>query len=903
MVTQSNNDNMPSFSIPSSVLNAGVALALLVASLPTLAQPVAAQVETPLLRFTVTSDGVCELWDKKAQVLWRPEAGVKGLGRVTLTVDGKSRIVDLSEGTYEFRENGVVATFHPLVEQPAAAIRVRIRAWPDFRTLDVSYRADEELKIETISLLDSLLNVSDVTEGYVVVPVREGLLIPANSGLAFEQRFDTSAYEGCHMQMLGAVQNGAAVLVTWEDPYVAAHVKSMTNAAPATCRQRLTPWLVLRRSAASFRLHLLGKGDYVQIAKAYRNVAEARGLVVPWKEKLKDHPERAKLFGAANIKLWSTLDRGMNEESTKEESVRLNWTFAEAAQVAEHLKRDLKLDKVLFTIGGWIHRGYDNQHPDILPTAPECGGDAAFADCARRVMDLGYLFCLHDNYQDIYKDSPSWDEKYVMKTGDGKLTRGGHWAGGTAYLTCSKMALELAQRPQNLPAVKALSKANSYFIDTTYASGLQECFDPNHLLTRADDLKWKQALSDYSRAVFGVFGSECGREWAIPHSDFFEGLTGVSGASYSDASLPTRLGATVVPLFDLVYRDCIAMYGKYGYDPYRAGAYVLHHISIGRPLNYHSIPAHLYWEHAGAPEETLAVRPGVAGFKQTAPRQFEISYRWAVEKPPDREWAAFVHFTDRSGAIKFQNDFQPNPATSKWQAGEVLQGPFIVTVPDDVTGPLNLRMGLFRPDTEQRALLQGRENGEHSYLAGRLQVGAEKIEFRPTETAPPADIGAALFTRGENGWTENCHPMDRFIKNTCEILSPLNELTAQMQMSRHEFLTADRKVQRTLFGAGASAVEVVVNGGTRDYVWRSKAGGKVVLPPLGFAIESREFAAFNALSWGGLAYESPAMFTLRSLDGRPLARSHSVRVYHACGPDKLRLHSQQGTVRTEAILK
>ena len=66
---------------------------------------------------------------------------------------------------------------------------------------------------------------------------------------------------------------------------------------------------------------------------------------------------------------------------------------------------------MLFTLGGWIHRGYDNQHPDILPTAPECGGDAAFADCARRVMALGYLFCLHDNYQDIYRDSPSWDER------------------------------------------------------------------------------------------------------------------------------------------------------------------------------------------------------------------------------------------------------------------------------------------------------------------------------------------------------------------------------------------------------------------------------------------------------------------------------------------------------------
>jgi len=38
----------------------------------------------------------------------------------------------------------------------------------------------------------------------------------------------------------------------------------------------------------------------------------------------------------------------MNKESTHEDSLRVNWTFDEAAQVAEHLKRDLKLDRVLF---------------------------------------------------------------------------------------------------------------------------------------------------------------------------------------------------------------------------------------------------------------------------------------------------------------------------------------------------------------------------------------------------------------------------------------------------------------------------------------------------------------------------------------------------------------------------
>ncbi len=737
-----------------------------------------AKVETSCFRFSVGPTGEHELLDKKTGVVWKsatpPRLGVAGI-----VTGGQARQIDLVPAQLTSEHGAILATVHPVGDTPTATLRLRFRAL-NAQTLEVSYDAPE-VKVENIKLLDSLLTVTDAAAGHVVVPVREGLLIPADSGLKFEHRFDTYAYEGCHMAMLGLVQGGAALLLTWDDPYVAAELKSVLgDSSDATYHQRLTASLSLRKSARSWQLHVLGKTDYVGIAGAYREVARRRGLLCTWADKLKGHPERAKLFGAANIKLWSTLDRRMNLESTQEESSRVNWTFDEAAQVAEHLKNDLKLDKVLFTIGGWIHRGYDNQHPDILPTAPECGGDAAFADCAHRVMNLGYLFCLHDNYQDIYRDSPSWNEKYIMRTADGQLTRGGHWAGGQAYLTCSKMALELAQRPQNLVAVKKLSGANSYFIDTTYAAGLQECFAPTHSLSRADDMHWKQALSDYGRQVFGVFGSECGREWAIPHSDFFEGLTGVSGTYYHDKSLPGKVGGTVVPLFELVYRDSIAMYGKYGYDPQRAAEYVLHHISIGRPLNYHSMPRHLYWK---SPEDGKRSRTAAAETQARSP--------------------------------------QPDPA---------------------------------------------------------------------------------VFTRGDNGWAADLVPMDRFIKNTCEILCPLNEITAQLQMTSHRFLTADRKVQRTIFGDGKNAVEVIVNGAATNYSCSLASGGKIVLPPYGFLVSSREFASFHALSWADHRYETPTLFTLRSLDARPLEHSRRLRVFHAFGPDEVEIGRKLVKVPTEAIL-
>jgi hypothetical protein len=451
-----------------------------------------------------------------------------------------------------------------------------------------------------------------------------------------------------------------------------------------------------------------------------------------------------------------------------------------------------------------------------------------------------------------------------------------------------------------LPGVKALSGADAYFIDTTYAADLQECFDPSHPLTRADDMKWKQALSDYARGVFGIFGSECGREWAIPHSDFFEGLTGVSGHDYHDAGLPEKLGATVVPLFDLVYRDCIAMYGKYGYDPAHAADYVLHHISLGRPLNYHSIPAHLYWKQSA--RASLPLWPISAAVRQTALRQFEIAYDWQLGQPISTPWRAFVHFTDSAGNIKFQNDYDPRPALPEWQPGQVKQGPFTVRVPAELSGTFQVRVGWYRPADGERAQLPVGSNPEGSYPIGALKVSSEKIEFEPAAAPAEPAIDPAVFTRADNGWAEALHPLDRFIKNTCEVLSPLNELTARLQMSQHRFLTPDRKVQQTIFGDGPNAIEVVVNASGTNFLVSSKLGGNVVLPPYGFLVESPAFVAFYARNWNGMSYEVPPMFTLRSLDSEPISHSHRVRVFHAFGGDRIRIATAPQAVPREVVL-
>jgi len=461
----------------------------------------------------------------------------------------------------------------------------------DGDALELRYEGKQD---SPVRVLDDALAITDVEGGYAIVPCREGLLVPANSSKAFKRVFGTSDYEGCHMNMLGLVKGSSALFVTWDNAYVFPELQSSTP-SDERYRQKLTAMFELRRSANSLRLMPLGKGDFNTIAAGYRRYVEKKGLAVTLREKIHREPHVELMIGAANAKLWTCLARRMNEESTEEESVKVHWTFDEAAQIAEHLSKDVGIERCLFIIGGWTEGGYDCRHPDNLPANPECGGNKGLTDAINRIQALGYVGCLHDNVQDMYRDAKSWDPGFIEKRPDGSLITGGRWLGGRAYMVCAPKQLELAKRPQNLPAINKLFSPWSYFIDTTYAIGPRECYDPNHPIDRNDDIAWKIRLSDYARGLFGIFGSECGREWALAHSDFFEGLVGVSGRYYHNLK-PEELGATVIPFFEMVYHDCQICYGKYGYRADQAAEYVAHHVLCARPLHYHSFPDHLYWK-------------------------------------------------------------------------------------------------------------------------------------------------------------------------------------------------------------------------------------------------------------------------------------------------------------------
>lgn len=160
-----------------------------------------------------------------------------------------------------------------------------------------------------------------------------------------------------------------------------------------------------------------------------------------------------------------------------------------------------------------------------------------------------------------------------------------------------------------------------------------------------------------------------------------------------------------------------------------------------------------------------------------------------------------------------------------------------------------------------------------------------------------------MKSRALGGWAERLHPLDCFVKNTYELLSPVHELTAELEMTQHSFLTLDHKVERSVFGAGRRAVVVVVNRGDSDFTCQTQLGGAVCLPPYGLVVESRAFLAFHARNWNGLTYDAPVFFTVRSAETSPLERARTVRVYHGFGDSRFRWRGAIRSVAREELMQ
>lgn len=831
--------------------------------------------------------GAWALTDKATGVQWASDPARPRFAEVMLrSKAGRSavwRVDRFDQGTQA--PGGLRFVTHPLVDGKPCGVTVTFAVQPFSKPAGIRLSYDSQTtgdwQVARVRLLENALWVTDADDGRVYVPNRLGIELPAGQGLPGSEQWLT--YDGLSMAMCGAVKQGSALLVNWSSVDTRLAVDTTWPDLPLVAGRRMRSIsLEIAGPRGACTIHPLGKGGYVEIARAYRPLAKAKGWLETWAEKRKRYPSVDKIIGATDFKpfVFSRTVATSRFAQNGKESTNLGFTFDEAAQCAEHWRKDLGIDRAFVVLAGWVHRGYDNQHPDPLPAAPECGGNKGLQDASARIKACGYLFGLHDNYQDMYEDAPSWGQQWLNKDARGRAKMGGNWAGGQAWQVCAIKQVELAARKEtNLPKIAQLFGPTIYFIDTVFAWGLVTCEDPAHPMTRADDLTWKSKLCLLAKKYFGLFGSEEGREWAVPCADYLEGIFG-----QQTDSAP----GTVIPLLPLVYTDCVQIMTHQGNRIFPGDEKkVADHVLFGQ-MPVAGFGSHLYWKQPAA--EGVKLVPLVPRVKDLGGRKFEITYRWQVDGALPADYNFFVHFTHQASTrpegIAYQDDHAPAVPTSQWKAGTVVEdGPRTLTVPPEFNGRAEMWLGVLHDG--QRVSLANVRNEGLRYHLGDVVASEQGIRFEP---GPPL-AGTDLWARADGGWGEKLCPTDRVIKNTWEVLSPLNRIAAANGLTSHEFVTPDRMVQRTRFGATTVTV-----------AYKPATVGQDALPAYGFVVEGPTYVAFCARTYNGLAYETPTLFTARSLDGKPIAQSSKVRIYHGFGDRRIRLAGKEFEVGREAVV-
>ncbi len=214
--------------------------------------------------------------------------------------------------------------------------------------------------------------------------------------------------------------------------------------------------------------------------------------------------------------------------------------------------------------------------------------------------------------------------------------------------------------------------------------------------------------------------------WQRVRVRYDNGLT----VTANNAETPLRVGDVVLPRFGWLAQGA----GVTAYTALRDGVIV----------DYAETADSVFANARNAPDWNVTglrrVRPTVAEFAQTAPRQFRVTYRWLVNDTLPQDYHCFVHFSGKGQdiydeGIRFQQDHATPTPTSQWRRGvNVSDGPYTITIPNNVPdGDYAWSIGLFARGGGGRVPLEGIDDGHGRIRLGILHVrdGGKTITFDP----------------------------------------------------------------------------------------------------------------------------------------------------------------------------
>ena len=246
-----------------------------------------------------------------------------------------------------------------------------------------------------------------------------------------------------------------------------------------------------------------------------------------------------------------------------------NWTAAEIFETA----KECGFDRVTVCNTGWNKDGFDAGYPVRFPINPERGTEAEFREAAKYAQSLssGYFLNVHDNYLDAY-EGEGFDVNEMLQIVPKAPVRGAIWRGGQSYRLCSVHGLKYAER--DLPRIAAITGPGCIYIDVFANVPLKTCRAEQHPASRRENWENNRGICKLAQTHIGALAVEgCG-------TDFYADLVDIGAyGGLHFGGFPLRADGPVpvpIPMWQMVYHDCVLNYFGEGYSPVHGREYQLY---------------------------------------------------------------------------------------------------------------------------------------------------------------------------------------------------------------------------------------------------------------------------------------------------------------------------------------
>jgi hypothetical protein len=442
---------------------------------------------------------------------------------------------------------------------------------------ELAFTAAAEEKSVSLRQLDWPGPLDATQVDYTVLPNLRGNLIPRDWPHAFDpirpprnqqgapedtSEIQSNVIESWSMSFWGWKKGAAAAMLIVESPNDAAYQFSHPAGGPTVIGPRWRASLGRLAYPRSGRICFFASGDYVTLAKRYRRYALESGLHVSLAEKIARTPRVRSLIATplSRVSILRNLKQDSQRYDKSDPAKNFSLTsFDERAQKLRELKAK-GLDRFHVCLTGFPRLGYDRQHPDELPPAPQAGGWQGLKRLADTCRELGYLLTFHEQFRDYYVDAPSYDPQFAIHEEDeasppqafpgtrfgiwkeGRIPFMRYWDGGKQTFLNSRLMLGHLRKNYEWLLERGI-RPDGIYLDVFGYVPPDEDWNEQHPTTRTDNLNDRGACYRWTRERFGIVGTEAACDWTV---------------RYADISSPLRPARGVpVPLFNLVYHDAI----------------------------------------------------------------------------------------------------------------------------------------------------------------------------------------------------------------------------------------------------------------------------------------------------------------------------------------------------------